>query len=207
TSAYGCSNDTTLVSLVQVYPIPDASFHASPQIIGIFDADIHFYDESTPTISQWYWDFGDGSFATVQNPQHTYTHPGEYEVQLVVSTANSCSDTVLGTITIKQEQTFYAPTAFSPGSGFTNNYWYPKGIGIDPENYHLWVYDRWGQVVFETDKYPAGTEYRQEMEGGWNGRYNNTGKWVPPDVYTWLVILRDVNAEEHQYVGQITIIK
>ena len=150
---------------------------------------------------------GDGNFATVQDPMHTYTHPGVYEVQLVVNTANSCSDTVIGTVTIKQEQTFYAPTAFSPGSGFTNNYWYPKGIGIDPENYHLWIYDRWGQVVFETDKYPSGTEYRQEMEGGWNGRYNNTGKWVPPDVYTWLVILRDVNGEEHQYVGQLTIIK
>ncbi len=207
TSAYGCSNDTTLTSLVQVYPIPDASFHASPQIIGIFDADIHFYDESTPTISQWYWDFGDGSFATVQDPMHTYKLPGVYEVQLVVSTANSCSDTVIGTVTIKQEQTFYAPTAFSPGSGFTNNYWYPKGIGIDPDNYHLWIYDRWGQIVFETNKYPSGTEYREEMEGGWNGRYNNTGKWVPDDVYTWLVILRDVNAEEHQYVGIVTVIK
>ncbi len=207
TSAYGCSNDTTITSLVQVYPVPDAQFHANPQIIGVFDADIHFYDESTPTISQWYWDFGDGGFATVQDPMHTYIHPGEYEVQLVVSTANSCSDTVTGTVTIKQEQTFYAPTAFSPGSGFTNNYWYPKGIGIDPDNYHLWIYDRWGQVVFETDKLPAGTEYREEMEGGWNGRYNNTGKWVPCDVYTWLVILRDVNAEEHQYVGTVTVIK
>jgi len=207
TSAYGCSNDTTLTSLVQVYPVPNAQFHANPQIVGVFDADIHFSDESVPTITQWYWDFGDGSFATVQNPEHTYTHPGEYEVQLVVSTANSCSDTVVGTVTIKQEQTFYAPTAFSPGSGFTNNYWYPKGIGIDPDNYHLWIYDRWGQVVFETDKYPAGTDYRQEMEGGWNGKYNNTGKWVPPDTYTWLVILKDVNGEEHQYVGQVTVIK
>ena len=207
TSAYGCSNDTILPALVQVYPVPDAQFNANPQIIGVFDADIHFTDESVPTITQWYWDFGDGSFATVQNPEHTYTHPGEYEVQLVVSTANSCSDTAVGTVTIKQEQTFYAPTAFSPGSGFTNNYWYPKGIGIDPDNYHLWIYDRWGQVVFETDKYPAGTDYRQEMEGGWNGRYNNTGKWVPPDTYTWLIILRDVNGEEHQYAGQVTILK
>ncbi|HIE16039.1 MAG TPA: PKD domain-containing protein, partial [Bacteroidales bacterium] len=207
TSAYGCSNDTTLYNLIQVYPVPDAQFYATPQVIGVFDADIHFYDESTPTISQWYWEFGDGSFATVQNPEHIYTHTGVYTVQLVVNTANSCTDTVTGTVTIKEEQTFYAPTAFSPGSGFVNNYWYPKGIGIDPEHYHLWIYDRWGQVVFETNTYPQGTEYREEMEGGWNGRYNNTGKWVPTGTYTWLVILKDVNGEEHQYVGNVTIIK
>lgn len=31
-----------------------------------------------------YWDFGDGSFATISNPSHTYTYAGKYKVKLKV---------------------------------------------------------------------------------------------------------------------------
>lgn len=35
----------------------------------------------------WFWDFGDGSNSTEQNPQHAYTQVGEYEVILIVTDA------------------------------------------------------------------------------------------------------------------------
>ncbi len=208
TSSYGCSTDTTLANLIRVYPIPDAQFQASPQITSILEPTIYFFDESTPTIDHWQWSFGDTSntsLDSVQNPHHTYANVGEYIVQLI-ATANSCSDTALKTVTIEQQQTFYPPTAFAPGSDY-NGYWYPKGIGINPEYYHLWIYNRWGQVIFETVEYPKGTEKYEVEKGGWNGRYNNTGELVPPDTYTWMLILRDVNGKEHQYLGKVTILK
>ena len=208
TSSYGCSTDTTLANLIRVYPIPNAQFQASPQITSILEPTIYFFDESTPTIDHWQWSFGDTSntsLDSVQNPHHTYANVGEYIVQLI-ATANSCSDTALKTVTIEQQQTFYPPTAFAPGSDY-NGYWYPKGIGINPEYYHLWIYNRWGQVIFETVEYPKGTEKYEVEKGGWNGRYNNTGELVPPDTYTWMLILRDVNGKEHQYLGKVTILK
>lgn len=46
-----------------------------------------FTDQSTSdgTIGTWAWDFGDGSTSNEQNPSHTYTHPGNYTVCLIIT--------------------------------------------------------------------------------------------------------------------------
>ncbi len=44
--------------------------------------------------SKWLWDFGDGSTSTEQNPTHTYTSFGEYDVRLTMTTADSCTSTI-----------------------------------------------------------------------------------------------------------------
>ena len=47
---------------------------------------VNFTDTSTGNPLQWQWNFGDGSpYSTVQNPSHTYTIPGVYAVNLVIS--------------------------------------------------------------------------------------------------------------------------
>jgi PKD repeat protein len=59
----------------------------------------------TGVINGWAWDFGDGASggnntSTLQNPSHTYTSTGTYQVTLSVSTANGCSSTIVKTVTI-----------------------------------------------------------------------------------------------------------
>lgn len=44
--------------------------------------------------SNWLWDFGDGNTSTQQNPTHTYTSFGEYDVKLTITTADSCTSTI-----------------------------------------------------------------------------------------------------------------
>lgn len=44
-------------------------------------------------IESWYWDFGDEKFSTTQNPQHTYTSTGHYNVKLTVTTVNGLTAT------------------------------------------------------------------------------------------------------------------
>jgi len=46
---------------------------------------ISFYDTSSGPINSWYWDFGDGVYSKEQNPNHTYTDVGVYDVYLMVS--------------------------------------------------------------------------------------------------------------------------
>ena len=58
---------------------------------------ITFTDFSTNSPSSWSWNFGDGGTSTQQNPQHTYSNPGNYTVNLTVTNAtgfNSTSDTI-----------------------------------------------------------------------------------------------------------------
>jgi PKD repeat protein len=58
---------------------------------------ITFTDFSTNSPSSWSWNFGDGGTSTQQNPQHTYSNPGNYTVSLTVTNAtgfNSTSETI-----------------------------------------------------------------------------------------------------------------
>lgn len=63
--------------------IPTAAFTASPTI-GSAALAVQFTDLSEGNVSDWLWDFGDGGTSTEQNPTHTYTDAGFYDVSLTV---------------------------------------------------------------------------------------------------------------------------
>lgn len=64
---------------------------------------VQLYDNSSSfgTITRWYWDLGDGTTSTLQNPvQHNYA-PGIYKVKLVIQDNSGCiSDTLNQTVTM-----------------------------------------------------------------------------------------------------------
>jgi PKD repeat protein len=47
------------------------------------------------SISSYTWNFGDGTGSNSQNPQHTYSVPGTYDISLIVQTEAGCSDTLV----------------------------------------------------------------------------------------------------------------
>ncbi len=66
-----------------------------------------FSDQSNPEIDHWYWEFGDGSFSTEQNPAHAYMHPGVYMICLTVQdtagqgcVASICKEVTVGTVDV-----------------------------------------------------------------------------------------------------------
>src|SRR5690606_1285804 len=67
-------------------PPPTADYSANITS-GMRPLAVSFTDTSMGTqISAWYWDFGDGSTSTIQNPVHVYELSGSYDVRLNVST-------------------------------------------------------------------------------------------------------------------------
>ncbi|WP_188462987.1 Ig-like domain-containing protein [Marivirga lumbricoides] len=62
---------------------------------------VNFIDESTitgpGTITDWLWDFGDGSTSTVQNPLHIYEKPRRYTVTLTVTSSLGCTNSITKT--------------------------------------------------------------------------------------------------------------
>jgi gliding motility-associated-like protein len=64
---------------------------------------VNFTDStvSNGIITNYKWDFGDGGTANTQNPSHNYTTTGFFNVRLIVTTANGCSDTAIKTNFIK----------------------------------------------------------------------------------------------------------
>jgi gliding motility-associated-like protein len=107
TDENGCSDDTTIT--LTVNPRPVAGFYWE---LPCFGTDVQFVDTSTTSqgfITDWFWNFGDpasGAFneSTAQNPTHSFTAPGIYNVQLVVKAFGY--DTI-----VQQVEIFAPPTA------------------------------------------------------------------------------------------------
>lgn len=67
---------------------PASSFTATPQT-GQTPLSVSFTDTSSPgssPITEWLWDFGDGTTSTDQHPTRVYSNPGRYTVTLTVTT-------------------------------------------------------------------------------------------------------------------------
>jgi gliding motility-associated-like protein len=88
----GCEDTVTLPIVVP--PIPYANFNIDT-LCGLTK---NFTDQSTIAnpggIVSWFWDFGDGSTDTIQNPSHTYNSPGNFNVTLIITDSVGCSDTI-----------------------------------------------------------------------------------------------------------------
>lgn len=88
---------------------PVANFSATP-LSGVTSLQVTFTDGSTGSPTSWYWDFGDGTNSTQQNPKHTYSAVGVYMVTLTASnTAGSKTITKPSYITVTAAQ--QKPTA------------------------------------------------------------------------------------------------
>lgn len=71
-----------------------------------WDFTVYFGDESQGNPTSWFWDFGDGNTSTEQNPAHTFTSGGPFDVMLAISGDENCSDTVMQTITFDTTSCF-----------------------------------------------------------------------------------------------------
>ncbi len=94
-NAAGNSDSITKLQYIVVYAKPTTNFSAAP-LTGCFPLPVNFTDLSTPgtgSITTWLWDFGDGNTSTLQNPSHTYTSSGNYNITLVVTNSNGCTKT------------------------------------------------------------------------------------------------------------------
>jgi PKD repeat protein len=82
----GGTDDEVKTDYITAYVAPVAAFSADVTEAAT-DATVTFTDESTGVPTEWLWDFGDDTTSTLQNPTHSYTAAGVYEVTLTVTNA------------------------------------------------------------------------------------------------------------------------
>ncbi|WP_321431228.1 PKD domain-containing protein [uncultured Methanolobus sp.] len=107
----GGSNVSTQLSYITAYAVPVANFSANITS-GAIPLSVNFTDLSTNTPTSWYWDFGDGSNSSLQNPIHTYASAGTYTVSL---NASNIGGNNIST------QTDYITAAVNPVANFSAN--------------------------------------------------------------------------------------
>lgn len=200
TTADGCFGSATVANYINVFDTPVAAFNYSPQILDIGDTEVEFTNQSDFADS-YQWDFGDTTPYVYQiNPTHIYPQvPNSYLVTLIASNNNGmCADTAQQYITIQDVIIFYVPNVFTPDHDEFNEGFKPIFTsGYDPFDYHLIIFNRWGEIVFESF----------DASKGWDGTYSDQGL-VQDGVYVWQIEFKETMSDKrHTYRGHVTVLK
>ena len=194
TSFFGCVNSQTISNMITVYPKPEADFTYNPKIPVAFE--MIFFDNLSSTQYAAHWNFGDGHTSNHINAFNTFNTSGEHNVQLIAETPFGCTDTATQLIYVKEVFTLYIPNAFTPDGDGLNDVFLPLGIGIDNEGYHLMIFNRWGELVFES----------YDVNHGWDGK-TFSGEKAYDGVYTWLLYYNEIESYNQKRTGTVTLLR
>ena len=149
--------------------------------------------------AKYTWQFGDGSSPvnTDSNESVFYSYgndTGTFEVCLV-ATSGSCADTFCQDINWANAEAAYIYNVFTPNQDGLNDVYQIDMLGQD--EYNIRIYNRWGELVFESSD-PAVS---------WNGRVNNNGGELPSGSYFYILTYHlkclDEDVESHGVVELI----
>ena len=166
------------------------------------DPNINFVNTSQGA-STYYWDFGDPAAlsgtnnSTVMNPSHGYGYVGEYAVNLMAISNRGCKDIASLLVEITPDFALYVPNTFTPDGNGINDMFQPMGVGIDEDNYRLDIFDRWGENIFSSNNFRK----------GWDGTVKGGSKTAEQGVYTYKMMVKDLQGNKHPKVGHVTVIR
>ena len=197
TTSNGCTTTLIYPDYIEVVESPVASFYSS-SITGA-DNEIVFYNESSGA-DTYEWFFGDGGSSNAIDPSHTYTEglAGTYTVSLTATNSIGCSDTYESAVSIEAPVIYYVPNVFTPdGDEFNETFQPVFTTGYEPYDFHLTIFNRWGELIFESYNSIA----------GWNGTYGNQGL-VADGVYVWQIDF-GLSSSDERIVdrGTVTVLK
>jgi len=198
-SSYGCVNQLYQNAVVIIDEYPEASFTHNPGKLSSLDPRVDFMNTSANATS-YVWDFGDGSpLSTTANPEHVYPSDisASYTVTLIAVSPNGCRDTTAREIGMIEELLFFIPNTFTPDGDQYNQVFQPVFTsGFDPFDFTLLIYNRWGELIFES----------HDASIGWDGNYGNT--MCTPGTYTWKIEVKtSENDERKMFVGHVNLLK
>ena len=200
TSLLGCVYSGQFDNYLTVFEAPVAAYDAGPQPTIVPQTDIDFVDLSLGAVAEWYWVFDTTQVlgtSTLQNPNFTFPVDvaGIYPVSLTVTDLNGCTNTITRDVEITDVFTLYVPNAFSPNNDGINDVWQPVTTGTAA--YRCMVYNRWGEVIFETD----------DPEAVWQGEVKGGDHFAPDGLYLYQVYLEDQLRIPFEYAGQIQLFR
>ncbi|MFT5823187.1 MAG: gliding motility-associated-like protein, partial [Crocinitomix sp.] len=200
TNDFGCKDTISVTDYVTVTASPIASFDCTPDVIDIFDPTIELTNNSENAYA-FTWNFGDSSpFSNTSDPTHTYPEvPGSYTITLEAFSQNGlCSDIIQKIVTVNDVIIYYIPNTFTPDGDTFNETFSPVfRSGYDPYDFHLIIFNRWGEKVFETF----------DAFYGWDGTYGDLGL-VESGVYIWALDFKETMTDKrHKAHGHVTVIK
>lgn len=191
----GCQNTGT--ATVNNPLAVDAQFIFGPQPTDMYNTEITFFNQSS-NASNYTWDFAGLGTSTATDPVFTFpdTVAGQYNVCLYASDINGCLDSVCSIVVIDDILLVYVPNAFTPDGDGINDIFYPVVNALDPEKYELFIFNRWGELIFNTES----------ITTGWDGSHK--GIKSKQDVYVWKIVAKDlIEGKKRIYYGHVSLLR
>ncbi|MDP4722759.1 MAG: gliding motility-associated C-terminal domain-containing protein [Crocinitomicaceae bacterium] len=195
----GCSSSTTIANMIEVDNYPIAAFEPSSQVFTEPNQALSFWNSSVGATS-YQWNFGEGGSSSEEAPTHIFNIDNEGTTVLLYAYSNlGCSDTASFYIGFDPGLVYYIPNSFTPDADQFNQTFLPIFTsGIDPYNYQLLIYNRWGEVIFESLN-PA---------FGWDGSFGLQGNPCPVGTYTYMITVKLPSVDKRQTIkGHINLIR
>jgi gliding motility-associated-like protein len=222
TTSYGCKDTLMKPHYVNVYDLPTADFCITPDsLTTLLVPAFNFCDLWSDNVTEWQWDFGDGSpvQSNVPNPSHSYGAVIDnntyysYLVTVYVQTVHGCRDSISRKVEVTPDFSFFIPNTFTPNGDHINDYFYGKGRGI--KDYSISIYDRWGILLWTCEENGENTDWDRYQQDGmpsacqWDGLLDadRTGRKLQNDVYVWRVRLTTIFGEVKTYIGHVSALK
>ena len=202
TTIDGCIFEEKWPQYIDVFPAPAVDYEYSPNAITIYNTEVNFTNTSSADVISWLWDFGSAvspNTSSEENPTVFYPEglESDYLVQLLVTNQMGCEASKKGIVTVASDVVVYSPNVFTPGTAQNNAGWAVYLSGIDIYNFHLVLYNRWGEIVWES----------YNPEATWDGTYG-TGNIVKDGTYVWMITTNDqTTAKTHEFTGTVTVFK
>jgi gliding motility-associated-like protein len=196
TNSNGCTSSITENDFICVFPDVLSDFTFSPQQTTILDPMFNFTNNSDGATS-YIWNFGDGNVSNESSPTHTYDpNPGSFIVNLIAINSYGCSDTAFYSVRILDELIYYIPNTFTPNEDDANNTFKPVFTsGIDPNDFKLTIFNRWGDIVWESN----------DPLAEWDGTYKGI---VQYGSFSWLLTFKSSeNDEKYSEKGIVNVVR
>ncbi len=195
-----CGSTANYLDYIEVRNQPVAAFSYLPNPIDIEDTEVEFSNSSL-NATQYSWFFDDGSAISNEfEPIHVFPIvPNEtYQIMLIAGNDIGCADTIVKPLTILDVIIFYVPNTFTPDGDDFNEIFKPiMTSGVDIFDYHLTMFNRWGEILFES----------YNLNSGWNGTYRD-GKLVEDGTYIWQIEFGDTRSDKvHTYNGHVIVMR
>jgi gliding motility-associated-like protein len=175
-----------------VYPLPDATFSLKTlgsnnqfTLVKLKPAKLGY--------TSYLWQLPDGSSSNIDTPTMQFPRFFKDYIQLKVVNSWGCEDTAkLFFYVFPPLNQLWIENAFTPNNDNLNDVFKPGDIdGV--LQYHLSVFNRWGELMFKSDT----------IENGWDGTYK--GSEVQDGVYIFTLDLIYADGNRYHAKGNVTL--
>ncbi len=193
TDQLGCYGIYKGVPIV-IYPIPNPNFNIST----LYSDDLYSFVKLIPNTlghASYLWSFPDKTTNTTDTPTVKFSKFFKDRISLKVVSAFGCSDTASHYFYIFPSLTnLYRENAFTPNGDLLNDVFKPYNID-GAKDYELRIFDRWGELLFNTN----------DPNAGWNGTYKN--ELVQVGVYIFEVRFMYADGNRYSTKGSVTVVR